>query len=106
MDAVGDQVPVTGSKISAAAIASVPFGPRPPATSTRPSRRSVAVSPADVPIALVALHVAFAGSKISGVDPPPPVTRTLPSASNVLVWPPFRALAIDVVGVQTPVPGS
>jgi hypothetical protein len=81
------QVPVAGSKTSAEASEAKGLTPKPPATSTRPSRsRTAARASRATFMSPVRVHAPVEGSKISAAlrtlpqRSPPPATSTLPSA--------------------------
>src|SRR6185295_14156982 len=87
------------------------FWPKPPATSTRPSRRSVAVGEArQSTIAPVDVQDPVAGSYTSaifdGLEPVvPPATSTVPSGRSTATCCP-RASDIEAAAVHVPVTGS
>ncbi len=99
-----------GHRLYSSAEARISVPSLPPATSTRPSARSVAVWPrCAVAIHTLGLKVPvfgwYSSAGARSCPSPFPATSTRPSARNVAVWP-SRALAIEPVGLKRRLFGS
>ena len=114
MSPVAVQDPLPGSYTSAEAVDLLLPSEVPPATSTLPSGKSVAVCPRRTRTMFpVTVHDPVLGSYSSAVGQPisrpfggPPATSTLPSGSNVAVCCSWNLIFGLSVAVQIPLAGS